>query len=60
MLGMELTLRSQTVVRVYQELWGALIAYNLIRLEMAKAALDARCAPTDLSFLHPRAPHHPV
>ncbi len=57
---MELTLRSQTVVRVYQELWGALIAYNLIRLEMAKAALDARCAPTDLSFLHPRAPHHPV
>ncbi|MBB5507072.1 hypothetical protein HDG35_003346 [Paraburkholderia sp. JPY681] len=29
MLGMELTLRSQTVEGVYQEFWGALIAYNL-------------------------------
>ncbi|SDR61162.1 transposase, IS4 family [Paraburkholderia tuberum] len=51
MLGMELTLRSQTVQGVYQELWGALVAYNLIRLEIAKAALDAGHAPEDLSFI---------
>lgn len=51
MLGMALTLRSKTVDGVYQEIWGALIAYNLIRLEMAKAALQARLAPTDLSFV---------
>ena len=51
MLGMELTLRSQTVEGVYQEIWGALIAYNLIRLEIAKAALEARIAPTDISFV---------
>jgi hypothetical protein len=51
MLGMALTLRSKTVEGVYQEIWGALIAYNLIRLEMAKAAQQARLAPTDLSFV---------
>ncbi len=51
MLGMELTLRSQTVDGVYQEIWGALIACNLIRLEMAKAALEAKLAPTDISFV---------
>jgi len=36
---------------VYQELWGALIAYNLIRLEIAKAALDTGHEPNDLSFI---------
>lgn len=51
MLGMELTLRSQTVEGVYQEVWGTLIAYNLIRLEMTKAALEARCRPEALSFI---------
>lgn len=51
MLGMELTLRSHTVQGVYQELWGALIAYNLIRREIAKAALDAGHAPNDLRFI---------
>ena len=51
MLGMALTLRSQTVEGVYQEVWGALIAYNLIRLEMAKAALEAGRTPEDLSFI---------
>jgi hypothetical protein len=51
MLGMELTLRSQTVEGVYQEFWGALIAYNLVRLEMAKAALAAGHAPDELSFI---------
>jgi hypothetical protein len=51
MLGMQLTLRSQTVQGVYQEFWGALIAYNLIRLEMTKAALEAGHAPDQLSFV---------
>lgn len=51
MMGMALTLRSQTVAGVQQEIWGAIIAYNLVRLEMAKAALEAGCAPTDISFV---------
>jgi len=51
MLGMALTLRSRTVEGINQEIWGALIAYNLIRLEIAKTALQAKCAPTDISFV---------
>lgn len=50
MLGMELTLRSMTVDGTKQEIYGALIAYNLIRLEIAKAALDAKKDPNDISF----------
>lgn len=50
MLGTALTLRSKTVNGVYQEIWGTLTAYNLIRLEIAKAALAAKCAPTQISF----------
>lgn len=50
MLGMALTLRSKTVAGVYQEIWGTLTAYNLIRLEIAKAALAAKCEPTQVSF----------
>jgi hypothetical protein len=51
MMGMALALRSQSVKGVQQEIWGALIAYNLVRLEIAKAALEAKCAPTDISFV---------
>lgn len=51
MLGDSLTLRSQQPEGVKQEIWGALIAYNLVRLEMAKAAIAAQVEPTDLSFL---------
>lgn len=50
MLGSELTLRSTTVAGTKQEIWGAMIAYNLIRVEIAKAALDAKCEPTEISF----------
>ncbi len=50
MMGSALTLRSTTVAGTEQEIWGALIAYNLIRLEIAKAALEARCEPTAISF----------
>jgi hypothetical protein len=50
MLGAGLTLRSMTVQGTHQEIWGALIAYNLLRIEIAKAALEAKCEPTDVSF----------
>ena len=33
-----------------QEVWGALLAYNLIRLEMAEVAKQDGVPPTDLSF----------
>lgn len=51
MLGDALTLRSRLPEGVYQELWGALIAYNLVRLEIAHAAAQARVDPIDLSFI---------
>lgn len=50
MLGGELTLRSGTPETVRQEVWGALLAYNLVRLEMAEVAREAGVVPTDLSF----------
>jgi hypothetical protein len=50
MLGSALTLRSMSVEGTEQEIWGALIAYNLIRLEIAKAAIEAKCEPTQVSF----------
>lgn len=51
MLGVALTLRSRTIEGVYQEIWGTLTAYNLIRLEIAKAALSVKCEPTEFSFI---------
>lgn len=56
MLGGPQTLRSQDPRGIEQEIWGALIAYNLVRLEMGKAALEAKAQPTDLSFI--RALHY--
>jgi hypothetical protein len=50
MMGSALTLRSMTVAGTEQEIWGAMIAYNLIRIEIAKAALEAKCEPTEISF----------
>jgi hypothetical protein len=50
MMGSALTLRSMTVDGTKQEIWGAMIAYNLIRVEIAKAALEAKCEPTEISF----------
>lgn len=51
MLGMALSLRSHEVATTRQEIWGILIAYNLVRLEMARAAAQAKCAPTEISFI---------
>ena len=36
---------------VYQEIGGTLIAYNLIRLEISKAALTVKCEPTEVNFI---------
>lgn len=51
MMGMALHLRSCDVATTRQEIWGTLIAYNLVRLEMARAAAEAKCAPTEISFI---------
>ena len=52
MLGEALTLRSRPPEGIEQEIWGAPIAYNLVRLEMAKAEIEAKVEPADMSFLH--------
>lgn len=51
LLGEALTLRSQTVAGIRQELWGVMIAYNLVRRELAHAASEAGVTPTRLSFI---------
>ncbi len=51
MMGMALNLRSHSVATTRQEIWGILIAYNLVRLEMARTAEEAKCAPNDVSFV---------
>ena len=50
-LGME-TLRCKTPEMAIKELWAYLLAYNLIRLLMAQAALLADQIPRQLSFKH--------
>jgi hypothetical protein len=50
MLEREETLRSKHPRTVYQEIWGLALAYNLVRLEMARAALERGVAPARLSF----------
>ena len=51
MMGRAPTLRSRTVEGVYQEIWGTLTAYTLIRLEIPKAAPEVKCEPTEISFI---------
>ena len=50
-LGMEV-LRCLTPEMVEKELWVNLLAYNLIRLLMAQAALESGSQPRELSFKH--------
>jgi len=45
-----LTLRSKTPVGIRQEIYGLLVAHNLVRVEMAKAAALLRVPPTRISF----------
>lgn len=45
-----ITLRSKKVELVYQELWGLLLGYNLVRREASQAAIAHKRAPNEISF----------
>jgi hypothetical protein len=47
----EPTLRSKTPSGVRQEIWGILLGFNLVRLEMDRIAARAAVAPTRISFV---------
>jgi hypothetical protein len=51
LLEREETIRSKSPESVAQEMWGILLAYNLIRLEMARIAAEADVEPTRISFV---------
>jgi hypothetical protein len=51
LLDRAVTLRSQKPEGVEQELWGILLAYNLVRREMEKVAEEAKVEPTRISFV---------
>ncbi len=50
MLDRQETLRSKRPEGVEQELWGTLLAYNLVRLEMQRVAALSGVEPLRLSF----------
>lgn len=52
LLAREETIRSKTPKGVRQEIWGIGLAYNLVRLEMEKAAEEAGVEPTRISFVN--------
>ena len=45
-----ITMRSKKVDLVYQELWGLLLGYNLVRWEASQAAVVHQRAPNEVSF----------
>lgn len=45
------TLRSKSPTAVAQEMWGLLVAYNLVRLEMERIGKELRVEPTRISFV---------
>jgi hypothetical protein len=51
MLEREEALRSKKPQGVRQEVWGVLLAYNLVRLEMERVAEEAGVPPTRISFV---------
>lgn len=51
LLDREETIRCKSVVGVEQELWGLLLAYNLVRLEMERTADSLDVAPVRISFV---------
>lgn len=51
LLEREETLRSKSPDAVTQEIWGILLAYNLVRLEMERVAEEAGVEPTRISFV---------
>lgn len=52
MLARQETIRSKTPQGVRQEIWGIAIAYNLVRLEMERAAAEAKVEPNRISFVY--------
>ena len=51
LLEREEAIRSRKPDGVLQEIWGVLLAYNLVRLEMQSIAKQARVEPTRISFV---------
>ena len=51
MLEHNVPMRSQTLAGVRQELWGVLLAYNLVRREMEQVANEANVSPLRISFI---------
>jgi hypothetical protein len=51
LLDREETIRSKKPDGVRQELWGILLTYNLVRLEMESIAREAKVEPTRISFI---------
>lgn len=51
LLAREEAIRSKTPVGVRQEIWGIALAYNLVRVEMERAADQAGIEPTRISFV---------
>jgi hypothetical protein len=51
MLERNVPMRSQTPQGVRQELWGVLLAYNLVRREMEQVAKEANVSPLRISFI---------
>jgi hypothetical protein len=51
LLDRQESIRSKTPQGVRQELWGIALAYNLVRLEMERAATEAGVPPTRISFV---------
>ena len=45
------TIRSKSPSAVAQEMWGLLVAYNLIRLEMERVAAELAVPPIRISFV---------
>lgn len=52
LLEREETIRSKSPSSIQQELWGVLLAYNLVRLEMERIAEEARVEPIRISFVN--------
>ncbi len=52
LLAREEAIRSKTPSGVRQEIWGILLAYNLVRLEMERVADEAGVEPTRISFVN--------
>lgn len=51
-LEREVTLRSRSPERVYQEIWGLAIAYNLVRWYMQRIARRLDLPPVRISYRH--------